>query len=775
MPRNGLNIHLIIVFPLLLLLYGLSGAAALVYQVLWMRLLSLTFGVTVHAAATVLASFMAGLALGSAAGGRLADRVRHPLRLFGLIELGAGLAALASPALLEAVQSLYVRWHPGSAEGELRLTLIRVFLSAIVLIVPSMLMGATLPVVVRAARAYAGHAARLGVLYGTNTLGAMTGTLLAGLWMIPALGLTRSFLIAAGVNVLVGLTAIAASRRAGVATPAGDLHSHLQSEISDLHLPARAGIALIVVLSGFVSLALEVVWFRVLAAIILRPTTYAFTIMLAAVLAGIGIGSYLSGLIMRRSRRWALWLAAAEIATGLLALLSFRAMAWSLAVMRWANDVIARYLPDHLAPLLVGTFVSIFPAALMMGVALPIALAAWTAGSAGHAGRRLGNVYALNVAGSIAGSLAGGFLLLPMLGSHRSLVLLSLLMIAGGFVLLASLDWRARLGLAAGGIAAAAIGVATLPDLNDVVLPLRYRGQQTLWREEGIQTTVAITEQRTPSGPQRVMLLNGLHQANDGAGMVAFHRHLALLPLALHENPRTLLSVGLGGGATPGAASEYPGVQVDVVELSSAVVDGARFFAHVNNDLLRKPNVRVMVGDGRTHLMVTRRRYDIVTADAILPTHAGAGALYSADYYRLVKHVLAPKGLVAQWVGPAGTEQWKMLVRTFVSVFPDATLWSGQILIGGHGPLLIDPGDLRMKEQDERIAALLGRDGTMPGPALLSRFNAGPDELRAFVGEGPILTDDRPRVEYFLSLPADDPHIDLSPLTGDARRLLRRD
>ena len=753
-------------FPLLLLLYGLSGAAALVYQVLWVRLLGLTFGVTVYAAATVLASFMAGLAAGSALGGRLADRTRNPLRTFGVIELGAGITALASPVLLDAVQALFIRWHPGTSEGDFRLTLLRFFLSAIVLIVPAMLMGATLPVIVRAARAYAGHAARLGVLYGTNTIGAMTGTLMAGLWMVPALGMTRSFLLAAGLNAAIGLTAILASRRAVAAAVAtGDA---LQSSLSDLQLPRRWAIAAIVLLSGFVALALEVVWFRVLAAIILRPTTYAFTIMLAAVLGGIGLGSYVAGIILRRSRRWGLWLAAAEIGTGVLALLSFRGMAWSFDVMRWTEEFIARYLPDHLAPLLVGTFVSIFPAALMMGIALPIALAAWTAGGTGHQGRRLGNVYALNVAGSIAGSLAGGFVLLPLLGSHRSLVLLSLLMIAGAFLLLPGLARRSQAALAASGLALGAIGVATLPDLNDVVLPLRYGGVETLWRKEGIQTTVTVQQ-----GSPRVLLLNGLHQANDSAGMVAFHKHLALLPLALHPNPRTFLSVGLGGGATPGGASEYPGLEIDVVELSSAVVEGASFFSHVNNDVLRRPRVRVMVGDGRTHLMVTRRKYDVVTADAIIPTYAGAGALYSADYYRLVKNVLTPSGLVAQWIAPTGTAQWKMLVRTFLSVFPDATLWSRSILIGGHGPLQIDPGAIAIKESDPRLMALLGRDGTLPLDTLLTRMTAGPEELRAFVGEGPILTDDQPRVEYFLSLPKDDPDIDLGPLKGDARRLLR--
>ncbi|HUF22875.1 MAG TPA: fused MFS/spermidine synthase [Vicinamibacterales bacterium] len=755
-------------FPLLLLLYGLSGAAALVYQVLWVRLLGLTFGVTVYAAATVLASFMAGLASGSALGGRLADRTRNPLRTFGLIELGAGITALASPVLLDAVQALFIRWHPGTSDGDLRLTLLRFFLSAIVLIVPAMLMGATLPMIVRAARAYAGHAARLGVLYGTNTIGAMMGTLAAGLWMVPALGMTRSFLLAAGLNAAIGLTAVVVSRKATaigeadgpVDTPAGQ---------AALVLPPRWTIAVIVLLSGFVTLALEVVWFRVLAAIILRPTTYAFTIMLAAVLGGIGLGSYVAGIILRRSRRWGLWLAAAEVGTGVLALLSFRGMAWSFEVMRWTEAFIARYLPDHLAPLLVGTFVSIFPAALMMGIALPIALAAWTAGSAGHQGRRLGNLYALNVAGSIAGSLAGGFVLLPLLGSHRSLVLLSLLMIAGAFLLLLGLERRWQAALAVSGITLGALGVATLPNLNEVVLPLRYTGMETLWRKEGIQTTVTVQQ-----GSRRVLLLNGLHQANDSVGMVAFHKHLALLPLALHPNPRTFLSVGLGGGATPGGASQYPGLDIDVVELSSAVVEGASFFSHVNNDVLRQPHVRVMVGDGRTHLMVTRRKYDVVTADAIIPTHAGAGALYSADYYRLVKNVLTPSGLVAQWVGPTGTEQWKMLVRTFLSVFPDATLWTGSILIGGHGPLRIDPGAISMKEAEPRLMALLGRDGTLPLDTLLTRMTAGPDELRAFVGEGPILTDDQPRVEYFLSLPEDDPDIDLGPLKGDARRLLKK-
>jgi predicted membrane-bound spermidine synthase len=585
--------------------------------------------------------------------------------------------------------------------------------------------------------------------------------------------MTRSFLLAAATNALVGVCAIALSRRSSGTAMAP---SNLQSQITDLQLPKAWAVLVIVVLSGFVALALEVVWFRVLAAIILRPTTYAFTIMLTAVLAGIGLGSYIAGLILRRSRRWGLWLAAAEIGTGAAALFSFQGMAWSLDVMGWANAWIARYMPDHLAPLLVGTFLSIFPAALMMGIALPIALASWTAATASdNAGRRIGNVYAMNVAGSIAGSLAGGFVLLPLLGTHRSLLLLSLMMIAGGLLLVGGLTRRSQLALGAMALALAAAGTVTLPDLNDVVLPLRYRGQQTIWRKEGIQTTVAVTQQGTRAGAgQRVLLLNGLHQANDSPGMVGFHKHLALLPLALHSNPRSLLSVGLGGGATPGGASEYPGVQVDVVELSSAVVDAAGFFSHVNNGLLTNPNVRVMVGDGRTHLMVTRRKYDVVTADAILPTHAGAGALYSADYYRLVKNVLAPGGLVAQWVGPTGSEQWKMLVRTFLSEFPDATLWSGSILIGGNGPLVIDPSALAAKEQDPTTFGVLGPDGTLPTPVLLSRFTAGPEELRTFVGDGPILTDDQPRVEYFLSLPENDPVVDLSVLKGDARRYVKK-
>jgi len=275
--------------PTLVCLLILSGICALVYQVLWLRLLALTFGVTTHAASTVLASFMGGLALGSFVAGRLADRVRHPLRLFGLVELSIGLCALATPTALAGVHRLYLAVFPHLPASLPVATAVRFALSFAVLLVPTALMGATLPIVVKSSLARIDRiGTRIGVLYASNTAGAIVGTLLAGFYLIPHIGLTRSFLLAAGVNALVGVIAVATSRFVRPILGSGPNAPVAEASVV---IPRVSYVVLAVfAVSGFASLALEVIWFRVLI-LFLGPTTYAFTLMLASVLAGIAVSS----------------------------------------------------------------------------------------------------------------------------------------------------------------------------------------------------------------------------------------------------------------------------------------------------------------------------------------------------------------------------------------------------------------------------------------------------------------------------------------------------
>jgi spermidine synthase len=755
------------------------------------------FGVTVYAASTVWASFMAGLAVGGLAAGVVGDRVRHPLRWFGVTELLIGASALATPAILAELQRVYVDLYPSLPRALPALTAVRLVIALLVLIVPTTLMGATLPLVIKGSEARGGSlGAHLGVLYGSNAIGAIVGTIAAGVYLIPGLGIHGTFLAAAAVNLAVGAGALVisglapprdfvAEDRVRETTPSSELVPPKLAErpASKGGLTDRQLLVVIAVftLSGVISLAIEVVWFRVLT-LFLRPTVYGFAVMLATILTGIALGSYVVTPLLERRMRWLFILACLELAVGVAIVLSFSPLAYLPDLSNRLSPSLSHVMPPYLVFPIAGSLLAIFPTALMMGLAFPIGLRVWARGSretgtpanpaSGRSeertARRIGMFYSLNVAGAIAGSLAAGFFLLPILGSRGATILLGTLAFGSGLALLWVSELKPSARIAIGLAASAVFGVAVWlsPDAFVQFIAQRYRRQEIVWREEGVEATVVVHK---AANSELSLTVNGNHEASTGSVMTYVHRRIGHLPMALHPFARTALVIGMGGGATGGAVSLHDGVDVDIVELAGAVVRGARFFEAINYGVLRRPNVHIRVDDGRNYLMLTRRRYDIVTADVIHPIFAGSGNLYSREYFQLIRQVLNPGGLVVQWV--AGTEvEYKTIARTFVSVFPETTLWvDGSLLVGSLQPLR-----LRRTEFD----AKLGIPGRAQGlhdlgiesfDKLLSTFVAGPDELRAYVGPGPLLTDDRPLAEYFLSLSRDrDP--DLSTLKGDVKR-----
>jgi spermidine synthase len=759
-----------------MVLFFCSGACALIYQVLWLRLLGLVFGVTTYAASTVWASFMAGLALGSIAAGVVADRVRRPLAWFGASELLIGGTALATPLVLERLQRVYVGIYPHLWDSLSLLTLVRFAIAFAVLIVPTVLMGATLPLVVKSSVFRAeGLGERLGLLYGTNTAGAIVGTLAAGLYFIPERGIHGTFLVAAGVNLLVGVCAI-------VAAGAAPQNAARQVETSAMPRPGGEAVArrpgdsqrlrvvlAVFAISGFTALALEVVWFRVLT-LFLRPTVYGFALMLAAILAGIAIGSYLVTPFLDRRVRWISALACLEFAIAVATLRSFGSLVQMNTLTSQMRPVLSRFMHEWLVFPAIGSLEAILPTAILMGAAFPIGLKLWASGGpeqTSAAAKRIGVFYSVNVAGSVFGSLAAGFVLLPHLGSRTSIILLALASLGSGLLLLAMSEWRRSTQLVAGLAACliVAIGAWWSPDPFDAFVAQRYPRQRVIWQEEGVEATVVVHAR----DDELTLTVNGNHQASTGQTMAREHHTIGHLPMVLHPEARSALVIGLGGGATAGAVASHNGVEVDVVELAGAVVRGSRFFDKINHGLASRPNVHLKVDDGRNYLLLTPRKYDVVTADIILPIYAGSGNLYSAEYFRLLRQVLNPGGMVVQWV--AGTDaEYKLIARTFLSVFPYTTAWgNGTLLIGTTEPLHLRRGDFEWKLQVPGRAQGARDMGAESFEQLLRLYRAGPDELRAFVGPGPILTDDRPLVEYFLSLPRDR-DVDLFPLRGDVQR-----
>jgi spermidine synthase len=748
-----------------------SGASALIYQVLWLRALGWVFGVTVYAASSVWASFMAGLAIGSLVSGRVGDRVRTPLFWFGCAELLIGATASSSPFVLQALHRGYVLAYPSLPHHLAALTVVRFLIAFAVLIVPTAMMGATLPLVVKSLAFRGGRLGeRVGVLYGSNTAGAIAGTLAAGLYLIPVVGIQRTFLIAATLNLAVGVSAILLSRRLPASEIRADASGGETVSIGSAPLRLRVVIG-VFALSGFVALALEVVWFRVLT-LFLRPTVYGFAMMLATILTGTALGSYLIAPLLDRRRSWIAVLAVLEMAIGIAAQLSFRPLVKLQGLSDWLTPVISHVLPEWLGYQLAGSLLAIFPTALLMGVAFPIGLRLWADSGAddrGTVARRVGQFYSMNVGGAILGSLAGGFVLLPAIGSSRSLTILAATSFTSALVLLTVSEWRgpARLLAGAAGAAVFAAAVVWSPDPFDEFVAQRYRQDRIVWKDEGIESTAVVHE--SPGG-DLILTVNGNHQASTDGSTTYVHRRIGHLPMALHPNPHTALVIGLGGGATAGAVSLHGG-DVDIVELAGSVVRGARFFDSINYGVLARPNAHLRVDDGRNFLMLTPKRYDVITADVIHPIFAGSGNLYSVEYFRLLRHVLNPGGMAVQWV--AGTDaEYKIIARTFLSVFPHTTVWGGgSLLVGMMEPLRLSRRDFEWKLQAAGRAQGLRDLGVESFDRLLAAFDAGPDELAAFVGPGPVLTDDRPSVEYFLSLPRDR-DVDTTALKGHVRRFV---
>jgi spermidine synthase len=763
--------------PLLVLLFFGSGAAALIYQVMWLRLLALVFGVTVYAASTVLASFMAGLAIGSYFAGRIADRARHPLRLFGLAEIAVGVSALATPHVLDGLLQLWVRLSPALPDSVTLVTLVRFACAFVVLLVPTALMGATLPLVVKSAIArLEGFGPRVGLLYATNTAGAIVGALTAGFYLISELGVTKSFYIAAAINTAIGLVALAASSARSIARrrPTAPVPAR-QAAVSVWPAdPVARTVLWVFALSGLVTLAFEVIWFRILA-LFLRPTAYAFTIMLAAVLIGLALGSYLITPWLRRRANWLGVLTVMQLGICLAGALSFNWLARSQAALEVAAPWIERLgLDPYLGPLLASSLVAILPAALLLGTAFPIGLQLWAGtGDASTTSTRVGVFYSLNVCGAIVGSILGGFVLLPLFGSRGSLLVVAALTLGSSLALAwhlrASAPRLARLTLAGGPVAFALVAFNSVDPL-DLALERFHQGETQIWRMEGVQTTVTIHERPGASGPVRIMYLDGRHQANDSPVMAGVHHRIGALPVMLHPHPERALVIGMGGGATPGAVAQFPGLEVDVVELSDEVARGARFFDHINFNLLDRPNVRVRVDDGRNFLLTRPRQYDVVTADIILPRHAGAGSLYSKEYFELVRASLRHNGIALQWNGAETDVEYKLIMRTFLEVFPHTTLWAdGSLMVGTTTPYVFSRRAFERRQQSPGF----GDYFTWDYDRLASLYIAGPDELRAFVGDGPILTDDKPTLEYFLSLPRDAGPLNLTGLRGNPADVLR--
>ena len=763
-----------------LILFAVSGAAALIYEVVWTRLLTLYLGHGLAAASAVLAAFMGGLAAGAGAAGRVAGRFSpaKALRTYAALEIAIAILAVLMPVALLAARPLLAASYADGAGGG-TFALLRLVISVLLLCVPAACMGATFPIASRWMVRMASTAARdAGALYAANTLGAAAGAILAGFSLIPALGLSGTTYVGMTLNVIAAAGAYAMSRSVvadatadPVATQTSRRDKATAKAVARQPSPWLAAAALGA--SGFASLTLQVVWTRLLVQI-LGPTTYAFSTVVAIFIVGIAGGAAIASRLASRVNA-GVGLACTLLVSAGLALAAASAVDWSLLTIAGIVSRPSYEFGDVLQRQVLLVTGLLLPMTVAFGAAFPFAVAMATGPTSAKAtvGERdeafvtekIGLIYAVNTIGAILGSLLSGFVLIPRLGLHGSIRLVAAVGAGVALVILIrSARGRGRtLGFALAGGVAVAIALAPewdrsllssgaykyAPAMRGPSLETALTAGELLSYREGSTGTVAV---RRLTGTTSLAIDGKVDASN--AGDMLTQRLLAHMPLLLHPNPKRAAILGLGSGVTLGSALTHPLDEVTVLEISREVVEASKFFAIENHNALDNPRTRLIVGDGRTHLMLGRQQFDVIVSEPSNPWMAGIASLFTREFFEGARDRLTPGGVLCQWAHTYDISQddLQSIVATFLSVFPHGTMW----LVGDADVLLLGSTE----PLDARIAAMAGamqRPGVatdlasvgVTGPfALTSLFIAQGDALKSWADGAPLQTDDRSQLEF---------------------------
>jgi spermidine synthase len=755
----------------LLLCFFLSGSAGLIYQVAWTKALGLVFGHTVYAIATVLAAFMAGLAAGSAFLGRWGERHGKPIALYGWIELLIAVTGAVSLVGIDIVRSLYLSAY-GAASGSMPFLIgLRFLASMVVLFIPTFLMGGTLPILTGGlSRTSAELGARLSRLYWVNTTGAVAGALAAGFFLLPAIGLRFTVLLAASLNVIAGVLALGSSGPA-VAQAAPEPAVEVKKKTKETQAGTIPKFLLFSFgLVGATAMAYEIAWSRLLSTT-MGSSTYAFTVMLATFLAGIAIGSRLFEFWVGRGRTVTLkTFSTTQTLTGLAAIL-FLVLFERLPEILWAlitathrtfgGLVFAQFTVCALAML---------PAAIVFGFNFPVVtvLFAQPTKSEGASSNAVGKACAANTVGAILGALAAGFWLVPQLGSFRLVAMTGAAnLLLAAFLLLRQTP-RQMPNLAINLALAIIIGVAgwfgELYDpatanfsviTNRALFPASLKLDEVvrmtdlLFSEDGLNASIAVTQ----SEDSLTLRTNGKVDASTDDRVTQLM--LGHLGMVFHPNPRKVLIIGFGSGMTVSAVARYPEVQqIDCIEIEPAVLHAASFLAPLNRGVLGDPRLHMIVDDARNFLFTTREKYDLIISEPSNPWIAGVATLFTQEFYRQVRAHLAQGGLLVQWVQTYSIfpEDWKMVMGTLAREFPQVSVWSGDygdaMLLAQSDPAPLSLDRIRRLWQDPALHEDFRGMGLFQPEGMIAMHlmdNAG---VRRLTSGSSVNTDDLTRLEY---------------------------
>jgi len=773
----------------LLACFFLSGSSGLILENLWTRKLGLVFGSTTLAIATVLATFMGGLGLGAYLAGRHADRIKNPVRAYAAAEAGIGLFALLIPVILWAYPGFNAWMYRVFGDRWLLLSIVRFVGSAALLLVPTTLMGATLPFL---ARHFVMHpwelrrsGLRIGTLYAINLFGAVAGAFFSGFVFLPLFGVTWTNVTAASFNLTLAAAIVLARRRMpdaveGAATADERLDiAAVEAHQESTALPpppviderSRRAVLLAFGVSGATAMTLQVLWTRTLA-VLLGSSVFSFTLILLAFLTGLGAGAAVFARASQRTPHPVRWLAALHLATALAVGLTYLftdTVPYLFTYLIKSNVSVDAILFCQFAL----ACLTVLPATLLMGGVFPLTVRV-VAGGLDSVGQDVGNAYALNTVGAIVGSFVSGFFLLPKLGLEKGIyiaVLFDLALAAMLFWVAPQLPRRRRQAGVAAAVGLALLGLV-IPrwDLGSftsgffrvsiareyIYRKVHKRNWQTpelMFYEDGMATTVTVDRW------DKVYSLknNGKVDASNDADMPT-QIIVGLLPFLFYNQPHAPKAalVGYGSGVTAGAMTQYPIASLEIVELEAAVYRGARFFENDNHRPLQNPKVTARVGDGRNFLTQRSDKFDVIVSEPSNPWLTGVSNLFTREYFKLVKTRLAEHGIFCQWAQLYEMAPWniKTILATVRSEFPyvyvfAAEDWSSDtVLIGSMDPLPLDYDIVEHAFRDPITRAEAKRGGFQSPHDVFAYVLLGPEELEAFTAGSPINTDDNARIEF---------------------------
>jgi spermidine synthase len=748
-------------------------------------MLGLVFGATTLAVSTVLAAFMGGLALGSALAGRIATSISRPIRAYGLLEIGIALYALVVPILFVWIDNLYAILWQHFHLSFFAFSLLRFLLSCLMLLLPTTLMGATLPLLTAALLRTSVQTISITKLYTRNLVGAICGSIAAGFFLLPGLGVRATIYTACLINFIIGIVTILADRQSKLPAEGAEAFppAARTAETGALVSTAEAGGTkfwwFCAFASGFVTISAQVAWTRILSMIV-GSSTYAFSITVALFLLGLSAGAYFVARknVSGRLRRLVLIL---EVLTSLSLVLSLFVVnkipgllvtfGLQMGISTWGGLLTLQIISVALLILL---------PAFLMGTIMPLVLDWAGMHSGGRSVRLVGRSYAINTLGAIVGAFTAGFLLIPKLSTRFTiLAAAALCAVVAGLAYEPENNVRdrdLRRGLAAGATLAfilllfvfaprmqlAGLSVGAYDSLVRVIAKTRGSvadsadertgagDHKLLLYDEGPTATVSVRRDWDVTS----MAINGRTNASDREDMPT-QVMLGQLPLLLAPNTRNGLIVGFASGVSVGSMLQSPIESLECVELEPATVAGSRFFEHVNNKPLNDPRLRLIIDDARTYLRVTPTRYDMIVSEPSHPWVPGVANLFTREFFALGRDRLNDDGVFAQWVQiyQLSTDSLRSVLATFHSVFPHVLVFRVQgatkgkdlILIGSKSPLTMDRITNRIA--DPKMSAEVARVSITSGADIRAWYVCDESRLAPAVAGAIINTDDNMHVE----------------------------